>query len=394
MKTKKGILFNIDFYKTLFEDSSVSGFYEITGYLNQNISHNLTLISNRLKKHHIYAYQLFPNYLDYKISNKNKVKKVKQKLGFAIHLKNHSNIIDYLKQECSTQHRKNIVRATNKLENSFNITYKTYFGSISKVHYEYIMNSLREMILKRFQQREGRNLIIKNWNHYFEHTFNLINEKKGSLFVVYDGDKPIEVSINYHLDSIMYSSISSFDLDYGKFSLGNIEIYKQLDWCLLNSIMFFDMGYGDLAYKRKWSNHIYQFEHHTIYHKINILGDLYSYLLLIKYQLTNYLISKKINDKFHNLIDKLKKVEKTNNEREYELIIIDSSTDSVENDSEISNISSSNNSYLRKPIYDYLYRANEHIKDVKVFKANHVNSYIVQGKNSYGKLNFNSQQNG
>src|SRR5690606_41905928 len=75
----------------------------------------------------------------------------------------------------------------------------------------------------------------------------LFRSKRASFFVIYDGDHPIEISLNYHLNDVLFSSISSFDIDYAKFGLGHIEIHKQLEWCL---------EHGDRKSTRLNSSHV------------------------------------------------------------------------------------------------------------------------------------------
>jgi hypothetical protein len=252
------------------------------------------------------------------------------------------------------------------------------------------MGALKKMIIKRFQQRDGRNKTLENWNTHFEKTINLINKKKASLFVIYDENRPIEISINYHIDTIMYSSISSYDLDYGKFSLGNIEIYKQLEWCMLNNISFFDMGYGDFDYKRKWSNHIYNFEDHIFYHKYNVLGSCYAMFKGYKYKLINYLIAENINDKIYNLLDKFKTPKHTNDYLDYELITLTSLPNEADS---LKPIDFSDEKYhiLRKPLYDSLYKYQEHLSNIHLFEIiNSKNRFIIQGKNSLVELKINN----
>lgn len=380
------ILKKTNFYTNLFEKNSIPNIY------NLEMSGINTMIPSEIKeqlfddKTCVFHFDFFPNYLDFKIeklSSYNLIK-IEQKLGFAINLKGHISAADYLKTQCSTQHKKNITRAVNRLESSFNIKYITFYGSIEYSQYILAMNSLRQMIKKRFQVREGENKILKNWQHYLETTYRLINEKKASLFVIYNNDKPIEVSINYHYDAIMYSAISSFDLDYGKFSLGNIEIFKQLEWCLSNNITFFDMGYGDLEYKRKWSNQIYKFESHIISQKLKLLALIYSKYLTLKYKLIDYLISKNINNKFYTFINKLRKP-KTNNTRQYKFEIEVIEKLSFNNITEV-NINTNNYAFLRRPIYDFVYKYKEHVSSLKIYNISNTNSFIVLGKNNNIKI--------
>lgn len=381
---------NNNFYQLLFENHSVPNTYDVLGYMDKKIEKKLIVNNIALKSAQVYSYQLFPAYLNYNIffSKHFRLKKIKQKLGFAIYLKDYKTISDYLKETCSPQHRKNVTRTINRLESSFNISYKTYFGEMPVDHYIFIMNALKNMIANRFQQREGRNKTLIYWKHHVDQTLDLIKLKRASIFVIYQNDEPIEISINYHVGSIMYSSISSYDLDYGKFSLGNIEIYKQLEWCLLNGIHFFDMGYGDFDYKRRWANEIYEFEDHIFYHKFNIAGPCYALIKECKYKTINYLISKKINDKIYGVFDTIKKKNNSIPILEYNFIPVTSLPSGILKMKNL-DLNTNENKFLKKPVYDYLYKYQEHLNDISIYKMTEKSSsYIIQGKNSILELEF------
>lgn len=380
-----------NFYQTLFENHSVSNVYGILGYLDSTLSPSLIIKNEPFKLINVYSFELFPAYLKYnlQLNHDFKLKKTKQKLGFAVNLKDCKTINDFLKSGCSSQHRKNVIRAVNRLESCFDVSYKTYFGDMPAGHYTYIMQTLKNMIVNRFQEREGRNKTLKNWNRHVEQTLHLIRQKRASIFVIYDTEKPIEISINYHVNTIMYSSISSFNLNYSKFSLGNIEIYKQLEWCLLNNIHFFDMGYGDFDYKRKWANHIYDFENHIFYHKYNLLGPCFTLIKTYQYKAINYLISKKVNDKIYSAIEKLKTSKRAVDLLEYELKPL-ASLPIEANLLKPIDFNDATQHILRKPVYDCLYKYQEHISNIRVYEIlNSNNRYFIQGKHCQLELVFN-----
>jgi len=377
-----------NFYKDFFELNSIPNIYNVFGYFDKKIERKFSSVNYKFKNPKIYSFKFFPSYLDYKllIPKNFRIQKVKQKLGFAIYIKDNNTIDEYLK-ECSTQHRKNVIRAINRLESCFDITSKMYFGDIPADHYHFIMGKLKQMIINRFNQRNGRNKTIDNWEYYANSTLDLIKKKKASLFVIYNKETPIEISINYHQESIMYSSISSYDLDYGKFSLGNVDIYKQLEWCMSNNIHFFDMGYGDFDYKRKWTNHIYDFEDHVIFHKLNFFGVCYAVFKKYTYKIIDYLISKNINDKFYQLIKQKKESDSTIYNFEYNLIPTTKLIDNV--NGMLINLNLDEYQFLRKPVYDYLYKNQKNQNDIYVYQTNDKsNLYILKDNDSLLEIKF------
>lgn len=369
-----------NFYATFFEKSFVSKEYLDIKFKNTSIEN-----SRQYTQASISVFNLFPNYLSPKFSKDKSCNIINQKPGFAINIEQYSSIETYLKKECKTNFRKVVTRSVKRLETCFNISYKMYFGDINDANYNFLMNCLYEMIKVRFQKREGRNRVLENWDYYKKIAFNNIHKKKASLFVIYNNDEPIEISLNFHCNDIMYSSISSFNLDYTKFSLGNIEIYKQLEWCINNNISFFDMGYGDFEYKRRWSNYIYNFETHVIASKHNIVAKFHLIYLKTKIKLINFLISKRANNLFYNILDKLKGIKIEENDLEYTISNIEMLPENIN----IINYHEKEYSFLKKPIYDFLYKNAESFNNISVYALNsNKGTYIVKGSKSIIQLNF------
>lgn len=377
-----------NFYTSLFEKNCISDqFSKISIPNNNNDSSNL-LNEFSEEKSSIYSHLLIPNYLKINTSNDLFYKKVTQKEGFGVNLSNYTNIDDFIKSNCSKNFKKVFFRSLNRLESSFNISYKMFFGAISEEDYKLTMDALNLMISNRFKQREGRNKEIEKWQEHYDQTYNLIKNKRASLFVIYNDDKPIEISLNYHMDSLMYSAISSFDLDYSKFSLGNIEIYKQLDWCLLNNITFFDMGYGYFDYKYRWSNVTYNFENYITSKNNKILVKVYAHISKYKFKIMNYLIEKKLNELPYRMLNRFKKPKRELHLIEYELIPLQK-TITDDDAKKIIDINTDTYKYTRKPVYDYLYKSKEHIKNINVSKlTNKPNTYLIEGGDSLSEIVF------
>lgn len=366
------------FYNALFEENFLSDIYSEIKFENTV----LEVPFRHVKKSKIYSFNLFPNYITPSFNEHTFCKKIVIKPGFAVKTEGFDSIEDYLKQ-CKASFRKVINRSVNRLESCFNISYKMFFGNIEKEDYRILMSALQQMLISRFEIKKGRNRVLENWDYYLNFAFESINNKNASLFVIYNGNEPIEISLNFHCNTIMYSSISSYHLDYSKFSLGNIEIYKQLEWCIENNMALFDMGYGNFDYKRRWSNFIYEFEWHVISNKNSKITSLYFYYLKNKTQLINYLISKNINDKFYDVVEKLKgKQKKADIILEYDFLELESLPQNIKTLE-----GNSEKEILRRPLFEYLYKFPEHIDHINIYALeNESNALIVEGKQSITKI--------
>jgi hypothetical protein len=157
------------------------------------------------------------------------------------------------------------------------------------------MESLKKMLVRRFSQRNDKNEKLDEWDELLSNTYSQIIKKKASLFVIYDDNIPIDISLNYHCDKIMFGAISSYAIEYSKFGMGSIEKIKLLEWCLSNGYKILEFGYGDLEYKKKWSNHIYRFKYQVIYNRNSIIAMLFAKMEMLKLSLKEYLKSKKID---------------------------------------------------------------------------------------------------
>jgi hypothetical protein len=375
------------FYFPFYENQKVPNVYK-------NLIHSITqkkLFSqdeNRTSKGEIQLIDFFPNYLDSNVHDGLICRNISQLSGFAINLEEYNNSKDYLNNQFSSSTKKTFRRSINRLESCFNIEYKMFYGNITKEDYDFVTESLHKMIATRFRQREGKHAALDKWEYYVNLFFILVNEKKASIFVIYNEHEPIEISLNYHFDNILFSYISSYNTDYSKFSLGNIEIYKQLEWCISNDIMIFDMGFGDYPYKRKWSNLIYEFETHIVSTPNNKLALIYSLFLKNKFKLKNYLISKNINTIYNNIKDTIKGQRKSLTVApEYTLDLVN---DNIDYKPEKLNIDNNEHvSFLKEPLHNYLYSNNEHISDISVYEIDsNQQTFLFKGKNTSAKLTF------
>ncbi|MFI1771285.1 GNAT family N-acetyltransferase [Thalassobellus citreus] len=382
------ILNKENFYTDLFENNKISNAIENISISNSN-KEIFKSEQNIIFENKINSIQLVPNYLKIHIDKKLKSNTVFQKKGYAVDLNGYEDIGQYLKANCSNSTKKNTLRSIKKLETCFSIQYKMFYGSIDFDTYSFIMNSLLEMLIKRFEQRTGRNRVIENWDHYLSKCYNLILNKKASLFVIFNNNQPIKITLNFYYNSIVYSAISSYDISFYKFSLGNIDTYKQLEWCINNKFSIFDLGYGDFNQKKTWCNLIYDFENHVIYlSKYQMIAKIFTFFINFKYKFINYLISKNINTiftKYKSIFNNKKKSKKV---EQYKTDIISKELVDYKRLVKVDFYNKEYN-FLKENVYDFIYKNNEHIENISTYKfKNKTNSYIIEGEKNYRQDNF------
>ena len=343
----------------------------------------------------VFVVNLIPPYIDLKTNETGySFYKLSYIDGFLINLKDYPNIDSYLENQFGAKSRSKLRLYRRRLETCFDIKYEMHYGHISKERYTFLMDHLKSMIKRRFAQRNETHEALKDWNVLKDISFQKIKEREAALFVIYDGSKPIDICLNFLHQNIFNNTIRSYDIDYYRFRLGHVDILKQLEWCVENGFTIFDLSYGDLDYKRKWCNTIYQFENHILFPKNSIRKRLMANCIILLLKTKNFLKEKKV----HVLIRRLKSIGKN----KINLADNVSTTSFLKNTSEdISNIrskgmsldiSSEKYAHLRKEVYDFQYRNSEHSKNINVYKHHKdFEMYTIFGETS--SITITSQKN-
>ncbi|WP_435625403.1 GNAT family N-acetyltransferase [Flagellimonas sp.] len=376
----------VNFYKTFFEQESIPELYSKirlhTDEAPLKISFNpVDNIPN--KKNVVIEY--FPNYLIPEISKNYSKKAIFQKKGHAVNLKEFRSFEDYYSSHIKKSKRKLVTRSIKRLESCFDVSYKMYFGHIEKERYDILMEALFTMIRKRFETKHAKNEDLENQVYYKKMFYPLILEKRASLFVIYNKDKPIEISLNYNNSGICYSAICSFNMDYSKFSLGNVEIYQQIKWCFENNHTLFDMGYGDFNYKLSWSNLTYDFESHVLSQQMP--SSFISNLLNLKYRLVNFIIKNNINTQIYKLKkDVAHLFSKQTKNVDYRWSKIESEPNlSPEGMELITDLEDKRYDSMRRYVYDFAYAQNARIDSIKIHQKS-MDDYLIVFNNMIALL--------
>jgi len=314
--------------------------------------------------------------------------KITQYPGFLIDLKPYQDLTNYMSATFSKSSRYKLNKYKKKLESCFNIKYKMYYGEISNEEHGQIFDAFEKLLRKRFLQKEitNNNLDPKEWNFYKEVSLPMVLEKNASLFVIYDGDQIIGVTLNYIQNNTLIDAITVFDIDYSKFHLGSVNIMKLIEWCFENQFDKLDFSKGYFDYKKRWSNLQYKFEYHLIYNKNAILPKIIAFGIKKYFIAKQFLRDKKLNERIHRFKFLL------NNNPTKQIVKPEFSFEDLTEHSadfelrEISVAKEKNNS-LKTALFEYLYLNNESINNLRTYKVlNTENTFIFKNKDITTKV--------
>lgn len=378
----------------LYENTKIPYCYDSLIYKSKpaSIYSNTQKNDTNVKKSTCYSNSLAPSYFNYKIKNDFKLLKVIQSnKGYSICINNaFSSANDYIKYKFKQKSKANILRSIKRLELCFDITYEHIYNDISDHKYNMIMNSLKMMLKTRFNYKNKVNEVLTDWDFLVTTFIGQIRAKTGSFFIVYSNKTPISISLLYHFKDIIFSGVIAFDMDYQKFGLGHVVIHKQLDICIDKKIKILEFGYGDLEYKQRWSNLIYNFENHIVYNKHSLtsrfLGRFEFFLITLKEYLKRHNIDVWVK-KFKKIISFKKRI--NTNKLQFESVYSIDNLESCNFKEEI-NWKSTEYGYLLRFVYDFMYSNTVHVDAVKVFsveKTPHV--FIISANDKNQKININ-----
>ncbi len=374
------------FYFGFFEKRTVPNIYQALFLKNaQEPIYKNTLFDSQTKAVQWYI-KLFPSYLDFERNHhpELRLKKIFRVKGFAIDIKVDS-ADTYLSTHFKPNFRTSLRRRFKGLETCFNVRYAMYHGHIERKEYEYIMQNLHAMLVRRFNQRNDKNMVLKRWDDYQQNTFAMINKKSASLFVIYHDSRPIQISLSYHYANIFFLAIPSYDIDYAKFGLGNLGIKKLLEWCIENAYVMLDMGYGAFDYKIKWCNTTYNFEHHLFFRQSSIISRMMVGYVSTKTQFINFLLAKNINVIYHRVKNFLLG-KKKGLPPKYTIVKGSFDKKELSNFTRVNPISNTSYEHLRKPLYDFAYAQLEKVSSIEIYEAPNKKEYCFIGSSQIQKI--------
>lgn len=344
----------------------------------------------------IYCIYDFPDYLKGYIDQGSwKAKSINTYEGSLILLKNYKNTGDYLKRKFSKDRLSKFRTYQQRLEISFNINYKTYFGNIDKKEYQLLFAEFREMTKKRFLEKKIQNHDLTRWQIYEDIAYPLINSRDAVLFVIFSDHKPISICLNFIKGKTIYGYLRTYDVDYSKFYLGYTDFIKQLNWCYENNLEVFDLLKGIYPYKLKIVDKQYYFQKHILYDSSSLLASIYAKLIIFQTIIFNILLVAlkkiKINKLYYWLINYSYRVRKLKAGNSY-FSDLHFKKEIVEMPSEqlvMVDLNKPPFDFLKREVYNFLYSNKESLNNVQVFKLdNEPESFIIKGKNKIEKINL------
>lgn len=316
------------------------------------------------------------------LGDKIKLLKSKQYPGFLIETGKYKSLNDYMLGNFSKNSRSKNNKYKRRLEASFNISYKMFFGEISKTEYDFIFAQFKLLLEKRFKDKKvsNNNLDEKEWSFYYDVAYTLISERKASLYVIYDNAKPIGVTLSYFSEDTLFDAITVFDIDYYKFHLGAVTIMKLIEWCIANKIKILDFSKGYFDYKTHWGTMAYDFEYHIYYDSASLKSRLIANSIKRIYDLKQSLRERNINERLHKLKYRLSNKDYNKTEKEtYCFEEVDLAQ--IDRDLQAINFEVAKNKALKLMVFEFLYLYMEHCNDIKLFNHNNFdNSYFITGK--------------
>lgn len=275
-------------------NGKISSFIQSVNFKAYNIINKEVNPASQLFK--VFYLSLFPGYLDSKLvkSKAYNFKKITHHGfgGAGIDLEGTNSVESYLKANKKKKLWTNIKRGKKKLEETYLIDYEYNYGSISDEKCAFILDTLKEMISKRFGMEALRHSFIMDWENNILDMADSIRQEKTSLLVIYSDHKPVSISVNRHVaGTIFFCDTHGFDLNYSEYGLGNINNYMRLNLCFKNKIPFLDLGNGVSDFKKIWCNSFYETYYLIYFKKHDFIATVIAYFEITKIRLKNFIKS-------------------------------------------------------------------------------------------------------
>lgn len=302
-------LFNFQytgFIFDLFLENKMSPYYEkkVINILTKKtfeVSH-----ADNITKKNNYIVKDIPGYLNITIRNNNvSYKKIKQYHGYLVNLNTFKSAEDFVSNTFNSRNRKNLNAKTKKLFEAHNISSVFYFGHMDKNDYHQLFDCFYQLLKRRFDEKKTHNRYIRHWETLQASTYQKIISKQASLHVVYDGIKPIAITLNFHRGDVVFSHIQTYDTHYAKYNMGDICMQNHLQWLIDQKLSVFDLSMGHSYYKKKWCNGVYTFDYHIFYNKKSLFSRIAAQLIALELKCLQYLRNRQIVGKLINF-DKIK----------------------------------------------------------------------------------------
>ena len=366
-------------------------YYNIGKNLTKGINYGINSLSDDYKGKVVLLYDV-PSYFNIDSSDlpvNLEVKSIFQYQGFLMNLENSVSSEDYIKKKFSSKNRREFTSNIRRLESCFNIEYSFYYGEIETGIYDELFKKFHSLLTLRFLEKQTNyhHLNSRKWAFYTELVYAMILEKQASLLVIYNDKDPIGITLNFHSEKILFESITVYDPDYYKFSIGKISIIKLLEWCFSNNIKISDFSKGDFEYKRKWSNITYNFDYKIIYDNKSNRAKATAKILILYLKFKEFLRSKNINVLYRKSLFNLNS-NRTTLPSKSKVKVEDVNKSNLEiSDYNDLDTNSKDYSKLKRHIFSFLYANSETESSVKAIKIDN-KTFFILGKSKAQKVTF------
>lgn len=340
-----------------------------------------------------YSIYDMPDYFETTIEDFGYLKQLTAPLyqGFLIDLSSFKNLEDYLDNHLGKPRKSQLKRYKKRLDSCIQPMYKMYFGAIEKETYHSIFKTLKEITKRRFDEKEEWNFELPFLEHYEAMMYTMIQNKKASIAVIYDKEKPINITLNFMDNDIIFHWNSCYDIDYGMFNLGHVNMINHLDWAFKNGYKLFDMSRGDFFHKRKYINKSYLYTQQIIYNSKSISAVLKAQatisLLHLRFHMIKWLKKTNAHILYGRYVRlKFRKSPLGKEKRLQKQVELKTQNVQIPIPGNLKRIdlNKTDHAFLIKPRNEFLYRTKECVNHLDLFvESNDAKTYYMKGlKNS------------
>lgn len=335
--------------------------------------------------HTVYRVFDVPGYFDPPPARRGLLR-VRQYPGYLIDLKGVGSLEEYLSGAFSKSSRYKLRKYKKRLEQSFDIRYEMYRGPLEEGAYQELFAQFRRLLEKRFADKGevNNNLDPREWEFYKAVARPLMAEGRAGLFVVYQAQQPIAVTLNYFSERIVFDAITVFDIDYDKFHLGSVSVMALIEWCTKAGMEILDFSKGDFDYKARWATRKYDFDYCFLYNPRSPIAALVAHSHKGLYTLKQALREKGVNQWLHRLRYRMGRATYDRGAvKTTAYTWIDEEVSTLPGGLEPVGEHTPERHALTPAVFEFLYLKGEHLRDVTVWKDPHrPENYLVSGKTS------------
>ncbi|MEA1787383.1 GNAT family N-acetyltransferase [Arenibacter sp. GZD96] len=314
---------------------------------------------------------------------------VTQYPGYLCELNGYTDLNHFMRDTFGKRTNGKFNRYRSRLATCFDIRHRMFYGEMAATEYDFIFGHFKRLLDKRFADKKIANnhLNPTEWGFYGEVVLPMLRKKEAALFVIYNGETPIAVTLLYIMDTVVIDAIPVFDIDFKKFNLGTVALMELVAWCIDNDFKALDLSKGFYEYKTRWAKKRYDFEYHIIFSKGHFIAEVLAVLMKAYFKLKHYLRTKKLNERFHRVAFFLKRPGTDAGcipiQFEFDSGNVEHSDGNVEKIA----IHGENQSHWHPMVYEFAYLCSEKFNDIDLYRIRgSATEFWLRGKRSQKKV--------